>query len=270
MTDERPISLVTGAAGGLGRVISGALMRDGHRLVALDVAERPLAELTSNLTSQGYDPSDVMTVLADLRDETAIAAAVAAVGERWGRLDHVVHNAGIEPPHKASSVTVEIWDETFAINTRAGALLVKHTAPFWEAQQGGTFIAIGSRTWLSGSSTGAYGASKAALVGLMRSIAVELGPIGVRANVVAPGFVRSPLNASKGDSAYVEEYAREFSDLAPLRRLIEPIDVAEAVAFLVSPGARNITGDVINVAGGMHIPPTVRWPKTRRHGLTDR
>lgn len=258
MTDERSVSVVTGAAGGLGRVISSVLLRDGHRVAALDVADDALADLQGHLNAQGGDPSDVVYVHADLRDEKAIADAIAEVVGRWNRLDHVVHNAGIEPQHRTADLTVEIWDQAFAINARAGALLVKHATPYWQVQQGGSFVAVGSRTWLSGSSTGSYGASKAALVGLMSSVASELGPIGVRANVVAPGFVRSPLNANKGNPGFVEDYARRFSELAPLRRLIDPIDVAEAIAFLVSPRARNITGQVLNVAAGMHMPPTVR------------
>jgi NAD(P)-dependent dehydrogenase (short-subunit alcohol dehydrogenase family) len=150
------------------------------------------------------------------------------------------------------------WDRALALNVRAPMLLVKHLIPHWRARGGGAVISIGSRAWLSGSSGAAYGASKAALVGLTRAVAVELGPLGVTANVVAPSYFPSPLNESYGDDAYRAEFGARFAEASALRRLISPSDVARTVAFLASPAARNITGEVLNVSAGAHLPPTVR------------
>ena len=183
---------------------------------------------------------------------------IGEIDRRWSRLDALVNNAGIEPQHSIRDVDMRVWDRTFAVNVRAPMMLVKHATPIWERQRSGTVVCIGSRTWESGSSTSSYVSSKAALVGLVRSISSELGPIGVTANVVAPSFVRTALNRAKGDEAYIDDYADRFVAVTPLGRLIEPVDVANAVAFLASPRARNITGDVINVTAGSHLAPTIR------------
>lgn len=254
LSTHTPVAVVTGAAGGLGRVITTTLLHDGWRVAAIDLATSRLDDAFHAQIESG----DVLPIECDITDETSVATAVAEIDQRWSRLDALVNNAGIEPQHSIRDLDMSVWDQTFAVNVRAPMMLVKHATPIWERQGGGTVICIGSRTWLSGSSTSSYVSSKAALVGLVRSISSELGHIGVRANVVAPSFVRTPLNALKGDADYVDDYADRFTAVTPLRRLIEPIDVANVVAFLASPRARNITGDVINVTAGSHLAPTIR------------
>jgi 3-oxoacyl-[acyl-carrier protein] reductase len=251
----RPVALVTGGAGGLGRVIASTLLADGFRVAIVDIDNQKLDDATSSLRSFA---GDVFPVVADISREQDARQAVAATVSHWGRVDALVNNAGIEPGHTIGGVDMETWDRTFAVNLRAPMMLIKHCVPPWTEQGGGTVVCIGSRTWLSGSSTASYVASKAGLVGLVRAVASELGPLGVTANVVAPSFVRSPLNAEKGNSAYVEDYASRFIDATPLRRLIDPVDVANAVAFLASPRARNITGEVLNVAAGTQLAPAIR------------
>jgi 3-oxoacyl-[acyl-carrier protein] reductase len=118
-------------------------------------------------------------------------------------------------------------------------------------------VSIGSRVWLGGGATGSYSASKAGLVGLTREACRELGPLGVTVNVVAPSFVRTPLNAEKGDAGFVEAYARRFAAASPLGRLVEPADIAGAVAFLLSDRARAITGEVLHVTAGTHLAPFI-------------
>lgn len=257
-TESMPSTIVTGAAGGLGRVTTDLLLSRGHRVAVVDRSADAVRSAIAELTDRGHDSTSINGVVADLRCEDGVVSAVDTLLSKWDRIDNVVHNAGVEPQHTAGQWPVDLWENTFAVNVRAAALLVRELAPSWTAGPGGCLVAIGSRTWASGSSTMAYGASKAALIGLARSVASELGPHGVRANVVAPGFVRTPLSRHKGDAHYVDDYASRFAALAPLRRLIEPIDVAESVAFLLSGAARNITGEILNVAAGMHLPPTVR------------
>lgn len=250
MSTQSPVALITGGAGGLGLMTARTLLDDGFRAVLADVDGPRLAEAAASLG----DPERVITVVTDVTDEASIAQAIETVRSRWGRIDALINNAGTEPAHTIAELPIEVWDRTFSVNVRGPALLVKHCVPLWREQGSGTVVFIGSRAWLSGSSTASYVASKAAVVGLMRSVAVELGPLGVTANVVAPSFVRTRFNDQKGNSARIEAYASEFADAAPLRRLIEPPDVAAAVAFLASSKARNITGDILNVTAGSHIP----------------
>jgi 3-oxoacyl-[acyl-carrier protein] reductase len=111
--------------------------------------------------------------------------------------------------------------------------------------------------WLGGGATASYSASKAGLVGMTREACRELGPLGVTANVVAPSFVRTPLNAEKGDAEFVEAYATRLAAASPLGRLVEPVDVANAVAFLLSDRARNVTGETLHVAAGTQLAPFI-------------
>lgn len=255
-TTPAPVAVVTGGAGGLGQVITEVLLKDGFRVAMLDLDAAHLKTAISKLPEQFQ--GNVLPLQADITEEASVQRALAAVDSRWDRLDALINNAGIELGSKIADMNMIDWERTFSVNVAGPMRLIKHALPFWLRQQEGTVVSIGSRTWLSGSADAAYGSSKAAVVGLMRSVASELGPLGVTANVVAPSFVRTPLNGTKGSQEYVEDYASRFEAITPLRRLIEPVDVANAVAFLASKRARNITGEVLNVAAGTQMASGIR------------
>jgi len=246
------VALVTGGAGGLGRAITAALVVDGFRVALLDRsgAAQAAAEL-------GEDGADVVGLDADVTDEQSVRAAVDRVGQEWGRIDALVNNAGIEPQHTLEELDPATWQATLDVNLAGPALLIKHCIPWWRRQGGGRVVSIGSRVWLGGGATASYSAAKAGLIGLTRQASRELGPLGVTVNVVAPSFLRTPLNAGKGDPEFVEAFAQRFAAASPLGRLVEPRDVADAVAFLVSDRARAITGETLHVTAGTHLAPYI-------------
>jgi NAD(P)-dependent dehydrogenase (short-subunit alcohol dehydrogenase family) len=141
------------------------------------------------------------------------------------------------------------------VNVKGPMLLSRAAVPFWRKQSSGAVVNISSRAWLGGSANTAYASSKAALVGLTTAMAVELGPLGVRANAVAPSFVRTPFNEQRIDIGDLAGMIERYTAFTPLRRLVEPVDVANAVAFLASERARNITGEVLHVCAGSQLPP---------------
>ncbi|MGI5130027.1 SDR family NAD(P)-dependent oxidoreductase [Pseudonocardia sp. CA-107938] len=241
------VAVVTGGAGGLGRVIAATLLTDGFRVALLDRHGAP--EAAGELGALGID--------ADVTDEQSVRAALDGVDERWGRVDALVNNAGVEPAHTLEDLDPTVWQGILDVNLAGPALMIKHCIPRFRRGRGGRVVSIGSRVWLGGGATAAYSAAKAGLVGLTRQAARELGPLGVTVNVVAPSFLRTPLNATKGDPAFVEGFARRFAAASPLSRLVEPLDVAAAVAFLVSDRARAITGETLHVTAGTHLAPYV-------------
>ncbi|MFD4253370.1 SDR family NAD(P)-dependent oxidoreductase [Amycolatopsis thermoflava] len=245
-----PVAIVTGGAGGMGTAIATALLDDGFRVALLD--RHGVGPAADGLSGE------VLGVAADVGDEDSVRAAVACVDDTWGRVDALVNNAGVEPAHTVSDMDVGLWQDTLRVNLTGPALLMKHCVPLWRRQGGGRVVSIGSRVWLGGGVTPAYSASKAGLVGLTRVAARELGALGVTVNVVAPSFVRTAFNAQKADPAALDDYADRFAAAAPLGRLVEPADVAHTVAFLVSERARTITGEVIHVAAGTQLAPTIR------------
>ncbi|WP_205413236.1 SDR family NAD(P)-dependent oxidoreductase [Amycolatopsis ruanii] len=245
-----PVAIVTGGAGGMGTAIATALLADGFRVALLD--RRGASQAADRFTGE------VLGVEADVTDEAAVRAAVEQVDATWGRVDALVNNAGIEPPHTVADLDLDTWQATVQVNLTGPVLLMKHCVPRWRRQGGGRVVSIGSRVWLGGGWTPAYSASKAGLVGPTRVAARELGPLGVTVNVVAPSFVHTAFNAQKADPGFLDDYAGTMAAASPLGRLVEPADVANTVAFLVSDRARAITGEVIHVAAGTQLAPAIR------------
>ncbi|GAA0895846.1 SDR family NAD(P)-dependent oxidoreductase [Pseudonocardia zijingensis] len=248
-----PVAVVTGGAGAMGTAIATVLLGEGYRVALLD---RRDAEEAAHRLARAHE-GRVLGVAADVSDEGSVRAAIERVDATWGRVDALVNNAGVEPQHSVEAGELETWQTTLDVNLTGAMLMIKHCIPLWRRLGAGRVVSVGSRVWLGGGSTASYSASKAGLVGMTRAACRELGPLGVTANVVAPSFVRTPFNAVKGDADHIEDYAGRFAAASPLGTLVEPVDVAHAVAFLLSDRARAITGETLHVAAGTQLAPAI-------------
>ena len=244
--------LVTGAASGIGRATCRRLARDAvargqaGKVAAVDLStSAALDELVGELGDLGVE---ALPLYGDMGEPDAPRRVVAEAVQRFGGLDGLVSNAGINRPGPLLDYTVEDWDRLFAVNTRATWLLAQAAHSALAASQG-AIVAVGS---MSGSNAhaglGAYGPSKAAVIMLARVLAQEFGPDGIRVNTVSPGMVRTGMTAA----VYADErLAAERDALVPLGRVATPEDMADVIAFLLSPDARYVNGHDLVVDGGV-------------------
>jgi len=235
------VALVSGAAGGMGSAICEQLQREGAVTVGLDIqAGQP--ELSTDKSS--------CLLQCDTSDEHAVESAIAAVGERFGRLDYLVHCAALPQGTVTWKLPVTEWDRIIATNLRSGFLLAHFAIPLMRRSgDGGRVIMIGSTSGSVGRmGQCAYAASKGGLNALTKSIARETARFGILANIIEPGITRTPMSMMMPD-----EFLEEAISDTPLGRMGEPEDIAAMVTFLCGPGGRHITGQIIRVDGGEQI-----------------
>jgi glucose 1-dehydrogenase len=245
-------ALVTGAASGIGRATCLRLARDARagggkaQVAAVDLG--PSTALDGVVKELGALGAEALPLHADMGTVDGPGRAVAEAAARFGGLDALVSNAGINRPGPLVDYSVEDWDRMFAVNTRATWLLAKAAYPALRASRG----AIVATASMSGSNAhanlGPYGPSKAALIMLVKVLAQELGRDGIRVNTVSPGMVRTGMTEQVYADARV---AAERDALAPLGRVATPEDMADVIAFLLGPDARYITGHDLVVDGGV-------------------
>jgi glucose 1-dehydrogenase len=244
--------LVTGAASGIGRATCLRLARDAGardaaaKVAAVDLAASPeLDRLVDELRKLG---ADALPLHGDVGEADAPARVVGEAVARFGGLDGLVSNAGINRPGPLVQYSVDDWDRVFAVNTRATWLLAKAAHPALKASRG-AIVAVGS---MSGShphaNLGAYGPSKAAVIMLVRVLAQELGRDGIRVNALSPGMVRTGMTEAVYSDPAV---AAERDALVPLGRVAAPEDMADVIAFLLGPDARYVNGHDLVVDGGV-------------------
>ncbi len=246
------VAIVTGGATGLGRAIALEFARRGvHvgfnyiQLEDRDVAAQALLTETA-LRGLGVE---VYSAVCDVRDPQAVAAFVEAVKAELGGVHYLVNNAGMVRDGALWRLSDEAWREVIDTNLTGAFNCIRAVAPTFRKQRYGKIVNVAShQAYTPGFGVANYAASKAALIGLTRAAAVDLGPSNVNVNAVAPGFVRTELIARL--PAEVVERAEKESLLG---RVAEPEDVAHVVVFLCSEEARHITGQVIVVDGGLTL-----------------
>jgi NAD(P)-dependent dehydrogenase (short-subunit alcohol dehydrogenase family) len=237
---------VTGAAGGIGQALCRYFAAEGAHIGAID--KNPIVE---SFTKQidGQDGVKVRPAVADVGDTTAVAAAFKTLANQLGAVDILINNAGFSEHHTFAHTDPLAWQHDVNGNLNGAYYCAHAVLPMMKAKGGGSIIAIGSVNGIGALGDPAYSAAKAGMISLTRSLALEYGRFGIRANAVLPGTVRTPLwdrRAAK-QPGVLPKLARWY----PLGRIVEPIDVARAVGFLASDAAAAITGVALPVDCGL-------------------
>jgi 3-oxoacyl-[acyl-carrier protein] reductase len=239
------VVLVTGAGRGIGRTLAETFAREGASVVAVDVGSDGLARLESDLSALG---ATVVPAVADVRDAVGVQAVVDAAVQRFGRVDVLVNNAGINVEGRLEELDAGAWDRCFEVNVRGTFTTCRAVAPVMKRQRSGRILNAASFAAIVPSvGASAYAASKAAVVQFTRTIASELGPWGITANSYAPGMIPTAMNGFADLSP--EDQAKKLDTLS-LRRWGEAQDVANLLCFLASDLAGYITGTLVDVSGG--------------------
>lgn len=232
---------ITGAAGGIGQSLCRHFAAEGAAIAAIDKSPA-VADFAAELKASG---ATVTHAIADIGDTQQVKAAFEALGP----VDVLVNNAGFSEHPTFAKTDPEAWAYDLNGNLNGAYYCAHAVIPAMKEKGGGSIVAIGSVNGISGFGDPAYSAAKAGLISLTRSLAMEMGRYNIRANIVLPGTVRTPLWERKaGADATTLERLRKWY---PLGRIVEPIDVARAVAFLASDAANAITGTSLIVDCGL-------------------
>jgi NAD(P)-dependent dehydrogenase (short-subunit alcohol dehydrogenase family) len=246
------VSLVTGAAGGIGSATVRTLAELGSTVVAADLPGTDFGALKSLPHAERIDTHEV-----DISSEESVQSLLTAVRSAHGRLDVLDNNAGLTTKTAQDfdvvNMDVALWDEIQSVNVRGTMLMCKHAVPLMIESGGGSIINISSDQGLSGDfMTVAYGTSKGGVNALTRFVAAAYGKNAIRCNTIAPGLIASETMLA----TFPEPVRKIFVDACLVPRLGDPADVAELVAFLASKRSSYITGQLIQVDGGIlaHLP----------------
>ena len=254
------VALVTGASRGIGRAISIRLAQAGAQLVLAGRDQAGLEE-TARMIGEvrtGNVASPLLCHL-DLLDKTSIDATIEKVLETFGHIDILVNDAGITGNAVPfSELSEKDWDETIDTNLKGPFLLTRAVVPSMLKRKTGSIIFIGSVTGKRPfRNRSAYAASKMGLVGMMRTLALELGSHGIRVNLISPGFVAGPRldgvigKVAEAENISSDESRAKMKEMIPMNDFVTPENIADGVLFLASDRSAGITGDDLNISGGL-------------------
>jgi NAD(P)-dependent dehydrogenase (short-subunit alcohol dehydrogenase family) len=251
---EGKVVLVSGGAGDIGEAVVRAFAEQNSRVILGDL-DRGRADGISKRFQDG----DVSSCHLDITSEESVKEAVATVKGRYGRIDVLINVAGVLCRKSFFDTSKEDFEESLAVNVTGLFLTSREVAALMAAEGAGSIIHISSlNAKLAAENRVLYGATKAAVNSLTQSMALELGPLGIRVNAVAPGIVDSKMARVRLDTP---ELRKTFADAIPLRRLALPVDVARCALFLASPYADYISGEVILVDGALTTRMSIPSPR---------
>jgi len=238
MTHVPAIAAVTGGSAGIGQAICEDLLAKGYEVISLSLGKPQISHPRFH------------TMEVDLTDRHASAQAMAHLTQGF-EVTTLVHNAGVIRPALIADVTLDQLDELVTLHLGCAIQLVQAVLPQMRSAQFGRIVLMSSRAALGAVTRSAYSATKAGMLGMMRTWALELGPHGITVNAVAPGPIRTDMfyEVIPKDS----ELEQALAAAIPVRRLGDPVDVAHAVGFLTSPQSSFITGQVLYVCGGSSV-----------------
>ncbi len=244
--------IVTGAGQGIGRAIAARFADEGADVMLVGRRPEPLAAVAQEIAGGG---GSAWTHSADVGDSKQVEAIVAAARERWERIDVLVNNAGIAEEAAFIDIEEDSWDRVVGTNLKGAFLMAQAVAREQIGTGGGAIIHIASID-ASGADGpyASYTAAKSGLLGMNRTMALELGPHGIRVNCVSPGFTHTEMTEVGVPDGMMDYLVNRF-DRVPMRRLVKPEEIAAAVAFLASDDASAITGVDLTVDCGL----TANW-----------
>ena len=240
-----PTSIVTGGTRGIGAAITRRLAREGGHVAAIYRSDDASAEAFAKQAAA--DGLDVSVHRADLGDAETCGSIVTEIVEQYGPVSHLVNNHGVLLEARVIDTSVETWNHTFDVNVRAAFLLTQALWPAMESARYGRVVNVGSVTATTGNPReAAYGASKAALIGLTRSLARAGARKGITVNCVVPGVYETDMTNSMG-----EEDQRRIAAMIPVGRRGRPEELAHLVAMLLHPDGGYVTGAILQADGGL-------------------
>jgi 3-oxoacyl-[acyl-carrier protein] reductase len=239
------IAMVTGVGGAMGAAIARSLLAEGHRVVLADADRAALEAVTATL-GEGAFP-----IAFDLSDPAQIKAACAEVRQKVGPVEILVNNAGVLSNNKLAETSPDEWRKIMAVNLDGPYHLSREWVPAMRERKWGRIINMCSVAMKTGGLTAgtAYTTSKGALGGLTFSLARELAPHGVTVNAIAPAYVKTKMITEQ----LTEEQRQQTLKQIPVGRFCEPEEIAHVVVFLASPLAGFITGELLDINGGLHL-----------------
>ena len=240
------VALVTGGAQGIGKAVALMLARHGGDVVVADVNLEKAAETAKEVEATGRG---AMAVNVDVTRLSDVENMVESVIGHFGRIDILINNAGIARDKLILRMTEEDWDAVLDVNLKGTFNCTKAVIKHMSKQRSGKIVNIASVVGEMGNAGQAnYSASKAGVIGLTKTIAREFSQRGINVNAIAPGYIQTPMTDVLPDKA-----KEELKRMIPMERLGQPEDVAYAVLFLVSEGSSYVTGQVLNVNGGIYM-----------------
>jgi 3-oxoacyl-[acyl-carrier protein] reductase len=243
------IAIVTGSARGIGAATARRLAEDGMAVAVLDLDEAACAGTVKEIRGDG---GHALAVAADVSDLSQVQAAVERVAQELGEPTVLVNNAGVIRDSMLYKMTDEDWDTVMNVHLRGAFHMTRAVQKYMVKQQYGRIVNLSSSSALGNRGQLNYSTAKAGLQGFTKTVAIELGPFGITANAVAPGFIATDMTAATADRMGIsfEVFQNAAAERIPVRRVGEAVDVAHVISFLVSEGAGFVSGQVIYVAGG--------------------